>query len=305
MACSSLRYTLSQARWGEAHVGPHAGLSLGDQHQRRVLQDSDSGGHAGDSYRSVVSHHKQGPDYKEWAGQEVDAQHRSLVTRKLEHRSAGPSPDGSEFPGAKQHQHYRTLMNGERSGRKQLGAVDQPQYRPSQKHEQYQDQQGRDAGQGAEATQRALQLGRSVLGVHLRDDGWQHEVSEMINIGKASRSSSPTLIGFSIPCVPSEEILLCKNKAAKSELAAPAPTEASITVLRSVWPTVANNSAKQASSMTLIIRPALLPPVARPPNRVAIRMSWNPLNVSAIISCIEEIAIQPAVSPITATRAEE
>jgi hypothetical protein len=99
---------------------------------------------------------------------------------------------------------------------------------------------------------------------------------------------------------------LCKNKAVKSELAAPEPMEASMTVLKSVsHPLVNPTSAKQASSTILIIRPALLPPVARPPNRVAIRMSWNPLNVSAIISCIVEIAIQPAVSPMTATRAEE
>ena len=57
--------------------------------------------------------------------------------------------------------------------------------------------------------------------------------------------------------------------------------------------------------MTLIIRPALLPPVARPPNRVAIRMSWKPLKVSAMISCTAAIAIQPAISPMTATRAVE
>ena len=57
--------------------------------------------------------------------------------------------------------------------------------------------------------------------------------------------------------------------------------------------------------MTLIIRPALLPPVARPPNRVAIRMSWNPLKVSAMISCTAEIAIQPVINPMTATRAVE
>jgi hypothetical protein len=99
---------------------------------------------------------------------------------------------------------------------------------------------------------------------------------------------------------------LCKNKAVKSELAAPEPMEASMTVLKSVsHPLVNPNSAKQASSTTLIIKPALLPPVASPPNRVAIRMSWNPLNVSAMISCIAEIAIQPALSPMTATRAGE
>jgi hypothetical protein len=133
-----------------------------------------------------------------------------------------------------------------------------------------------------------------------------NEVNEMISIGKASRNSSPALIGFSIPCVPSEEILLCKNKAAKSELAAPEPMEASMTVLKSAsHPLINPSSAKLASSMTLIIRPALLPPVARPPNRVAIRMSWNPLNVSAMISCITEIAIQAAVNPMIATRAEE
>jgi hypothetical protein len=45
-------------------VGPHAGLSLGDQHKRRILQDGDSGRHAGDPDRSVVSHHQQAPTIK-------------------------------------------------------------------------------------------------------------------------------------------------------------------------------------------------------------------------------------------------
>src|SRR5215212_4326692 len=98
MARSSPGQTLSQARRGEAHVGPHAGLLPGDQDQRRVLHHGDGGRHAGDPYRSVVPHDQQGPDYEEGAGQEVDAQHRSLVARELEHRSAGARPDGGEFP---------------------------------------------------------------------------------------------------------------------------------------------------------------------------------------------------------------
>jgi hypothetical protein len=54
----------------------------------------------------------------------------------------------------------------------------------------------------------------------------------MANIGKASRSVSFVLIGSSAPCAPRELTLLCKNKAVKSELAAPEPMEASMTVLK-------------------------------------------------------------------------
>src|SRR5215216_5851077 len=44
------------------------------------------------------------------------------MARKLEHRPAGPGPDGSEFPGAQQYQHHRGVLVP--------GAVHHPQYRP-------------------------------------------------------------------------------------------------------------------------------------------------------------------------------
>src|SRR5215213_5678399 len=106
MARSSPGQTLSQARRGEAHVGPHAGLPLGDQDQRRVLHHGDGGRHAGNPDRSVVTHDQQGTDHEEGAGQEVDPQHRSLVAGELEYRPAGTRPDGREFPGAEQYQDY-------------------------------------------------------------------------------------------------------------------------------------------------------------------------------------------------------
>jgi hypothetical protein len=79
----------------------------------------------------------------------------------------------------------------------------------------------------------------------------------------------------------------------------------SITVLRSASPLVDHSSTRKASNITFIIKPEPLPPVATPPNRVAIRMSWNPRKDSAMISCITEIAIQPAIRPVTATRRGE
>ena len=58
-------------------------------------------------------------------------------------------------------------------------------------------------------------------------------------------------------------------------------------------------------SRILIIRPPLLPAVANPPSKVARRMSWKPRKVSAVISWTTAIAIQPAISPVSATRAGE
>ena len=86
----------------------------------------------------------------------------------------------------------------------------------------------------------------------------------------------------------------------------PRPTETSMTVPRSVLCTVRRPEITGCSSCyNLMIPGALLPPVARPPNRVAMRMSWNPLKVSAMISCNAEIAIHPVVNPMTATMAGE
>src|SRR5215203_2391454 len=68
-----------------------------------------------------------------------------------------------------------------------------------------------------------------------------------------------------------------------------------MTVLRSTPAPVDHNSAKQASSTSLIIRPPLLPPVAKPPRRVAQRRSWKPRSVSAVISCTIAIAIHTAL----------
>src|SRR5215207_9090036 len=144
--------------------------------------------------------------------------------------------------------------------------------------------------------------------IQMSADSSTNEVRAMAKNGMASSSTSLALTDSS-SCVPSEEpseeTLPYNSHSDSTTLAEPEPMETNRTVARLVSALLTHSRARMPSNKTLIITPPLLPPVAKPPSRVAKRMSWKPRKVSAVISWTTAIAIQPAISPVTPTRSEE
>jgi hypothetical protein len=67
-----LRRTVPERGEGEAHVGPHPGLSLGEEHQYHVLYARGNGRCGGHPYGSVARDGEYGQDEEEWTGEQAD-----------------------------------------------------------------------------------------------------------------------------------------------------------------------------------------------------------------------------------------